>query len=278
LGYPGLPVGRRRRRGGTGCGGLLLLVVLLIFGGSQLLGGSAAGYNVNFPVQQFPSVNRPADDTLAQAPDEQVEFLSFVFDDIQQTWSDQFAEAGRRYTPTRLEIFRGSVQTGCGYASSDTGPFYCPADQGVYLDLRFFQELVERYQAPGDFAQAYVIAHEVGHHVQSLLGISQQVGQLSQADPEQANELSVRQELQADCLAGVWAASTYERRLLEEGDLEEGIAAASAVGDDRIQQQTTGRINPESWTHGSAEQRATWFRNGFDAGNSEACDTFGEDV
>jgi hypothetical protein len=171
-------------------------------------------------------------------------------------------------------LFRGATQTGCGLGSARTGPFYCPADRRVYLDGSFFRELEQRFGAPGDFAQAYVIAHEFGHHVQTILGISQQVQQAARDDPSIANELSVRQELQADCLAGVWGHSANARGVLEAGDLQEGIVAAEAIGDDRIQASTTGRIEPETWTHGSADQRSRWLLHGFESGNIESCDTF----
>jgi predicted metalloprotease len=175
-------------------------------------------------------------------------------------------------------LFRGQTNSGCGPASSATGPFYCPLDQRVYIDLGFFDELSNRFQAPGDFAQAYVLAHEIGHHVQQELGIEQKVRQESQSNPDEQNPLSVRLELQADCLAGVWARSTYDRGILESGDLQEGLRAAAAVGDDRIQSQTQGRINPETFTHGTSEQRSHWLQTGFDSGKLESCDTFSGDI
>ena len=183
-----------------------------------------------------------------------------------------------RYEPTKLVLFTEATTSGCGAASSATGPFYCPADRKVYLDLGFFRELRSRFGAPGDFAQAYVIAHEFGHHVQNVLGISDDVHRGQQENADEANELSIRLELQADCLAGVWAYSAYRERLLESGDLEEGLAAAAAVGDDRIQRQATGRIDRESWTHGSSQQRVTWFREGYETGDVNACDTFERDI
>jgi predicted metalloprotease len=207
---------------------------------------------------------------------ELVDFVEFVVDDVQQTWAEEFSRSGLSYEPAFLELFTGVTSSGCGQASSAVGPFYCPLDETAYLDLDFFRELRARFGAPGDFAQAYVIAHEIGHHVQHQLGIDEQVRGVARSRPEQANELSIRQELQADCFAGVWAQSTYERGLLERGDLEEGLGAAAAVGDDRIQQQAGGRLNPESWTHGSAEQRTTWFQRGFESGNPDACDTFSQ--
>jgi uncharacterized protein len=201
-----------------------------------------------------------------------------VLGDVEFTWSGIFKRAGRTYERTALVLFDGATQTGCGFGSSQTGPFYCPADRKVYIDLSFFRELRSRFGAPGDFAQAYVIAHEVGHHVQNQLGISDDVRSEQERNPEEANALSIRLELQADCFAGVWAHSAYEANLLEPGDLEEGLGAAVAVGDDRLQRQATGRIDRESWTHGSSEQRTHWFRRGFDGGDPNDCETFSGDV
>jgi predicted metalloprotease len=201
-------------------------------------------------------------------------------DDAQASWAQEFSRSNLQYQDARLGVFRDDVQTGCGYAQAAMGPFYCPADQKVYLDLSFFEELKSRFGAPGDFAQAYVLAHEIGHHVQNQLGVSGQVREAQAQNPSRANEMSVLLELQADCFAGVWAHSTQEGRqeaggpVLESGDLEEGLAAASAVGDDRIQSQATGRVNQETWTHGSSEQRARWFRVGFETGDADRCDTF----
>src|SRR3954462_4055266 len=185
-----------------------------------------------------------------------VEFVGFVLDDTNALWADTFKRAGQSYTPTRMVLFQDATQGACGPASAQTGPFYCPEDQKVYLDLGFFQELTKRFGAPGDFAQAYVIAHEVGHHVQQQSGIEAEVRQLQQQDPSRQNELSVKLELQADCLAGVWAEAVYKRGDLDPGDVDEALQAASAVGDDRIQKSAGQRVNPETWTHGSAEQRS----------------------
>ncbi len=211
--------------------------------------------------------------------DEAGRFVVWVFNDVQRTWTKQFADGGRNYEDAKLNLFRGSVDSGCGRASSAMGPFYCPADSEVYIDETFFDELSSRFGAPGDFAQAYVVAHEVGHHVQNLVGTSDEVQRLSRKHPDEANALSIRLELQADCLAGVWARNVYQddssERGLEPGDIEEGLGAAAAVGDDRIQEQATGRIDPESWNHGSSEQRVRWLRVGFDSGAAERCDTFG---
>jgi predicted metalloprotease len=210
-----------------------------------------------------------------QDPDARlVDFMSFVLDDVQNFWQDTFRQSGKNYERAELVLFTDVTRSACGTATSQIGPHYCPPDQRVYLDLGFFRELRARFDAPGDFAQAYVLAHEIGHHVQNLLGINERVQREQQSSPDEANELSVRLELQADCLAGVWAFTTYERELLERGDLEEGLGAAAAVGDDRIQQQAGAEVNPETWTHGSSEQRVSWFRQGFEDGDPNACDTF----
>ena len=189
-------------------------------------------------------------------------------------WTKVFAENGREYERAELVLFEGSTSSDCGGATEAIGPHYCPPDSNIYLDLDFFRELRRRFGAPGDFAQAYVLAHEVAHHVQNLLGINSEVHRASREDPDSANELSIRLELQADCFAGVWGYTIFERDLLESGDLEEGLDAAAAIGDDRIQEQSTGRIDKESWTHGSSAQRVKWFRTGFETGDPDACDTF----
>jgi predicted metalloprotease len=200
-----------------------------------------------------------------------VQFVSFVLDDVQHTWDQKL---GGRYHHAKLVLFTESTSSGCGFAQAATGPFYCPADEKVYIDLSFYRELVDRFGAPGDFAQAYVIAHELGHHVQKLIGVEPEVRRAQQAHPREANALSVKLELQADCLAGIWAASTNQRGLLDPGDIDEALGAAAAVGDDRLQRQAGARVNPESWTHGSAEQRKYWLKRGIDRGAIEACDTF----
>ena len=271
----GRPGARTALPVGGGLVGIVVTVLILFLGGG--------GYGVNTPFEQFPAQPQPAGSgsTMEQAPDaesEQVDFLRFVVGDLEAFWAADFEQAGRSFQPTRLIVFRRGVDTGCGAASAATGPFYCPADRKMYLDLDFFRDLAQRFQAPGDFAQAYVVAHEYGHHIQTITGVSGQVEQASQENPDQRNALSVRVELQADCLAGVWGHSTYERGLLEQGDLEEGLTAAASVGDDRIQAQATGRISPETFTHGTAEQRAGWFKRGFDRGDATACDTFANDI
>ena len=206
-----------------------------------------------------------------------VQFVSFVLDDTQKEWTQLLPQqTGTPYRHAKLVLFRDYWQSGCGGAQSATGPFYCPEDEKVYIDLGFFDELSRRFGAPGQFAQAYVLAHELGHHVQKLLGIEGKVHQLQLHDSREANPLSVKLELQADCFAGVWAHSTQQRGLLEEGDAESALGAASAVGDDRLQKMSTGHVSPESFTHGSSQQRMQWFKAGLDNGTVAACDTFGQ--
>ena len=218
--------------------------------------------------------------TSGQAPpanDEQAEFVASVLGDTEDTWKALFAQGGRQYRDPTLVLFSGQVNSACGFASSAVGPFYCPADQKVYLDMTFFREMEQRFSAAGDFAQAYVIAHEIGHHVQTLLGVSQQVQAARQRGQrmEGSNGLLVRQELQADCLAGVWAFQAQKRlNWLEPGDVEEALNAANAIGDDRLQQQGQGRVVPDSFTHGTSAQRTKWFKTGFATGEVTDCDTF----
>ena len=255
-------------KAGGGIGGIVISIVLfLLFSG--VLGGGGSGLGdltgLGGGAAQPGGTLNPQNDT-----DEQ---LAFVVSDIQAYWAATFTASGREYPETKLVLFDGSTSSGCGPASSATGPFYCPADQKVYLDLGFFDQLKSQFGAKGgDFAIAYVVAHEFGHHIQTVTGISESVQQQAQADPNAANDLSVRQELQADCLAGAWAYSAMSD--MQPGDIEEAISAAEAVGDDRIQQRTTGRIDPEAWTHGSAQQRVTWFTKGFKSGAPDDCDTF----
>ncbi len=255
--------------GGAGIVGVIVALLVVFLGG-----GGGRAFDVGDALEPLPAAPDAAGNVVDDGPDQTRDFVAFVVNDVQTAWDQIFRAGGEQYQPTRLVLFTGVVDTACGTASSASGPFYCPADQRVYLDLGFFRELERRFGAPGDFAQAYVIAHEFGHHVQNLLGIMDQVAAAQRNDPENANELSVRLELQADCLAGVWAHSAYEDNLLEEGDLDEGLNAAASVGDDRIQQQATGRIDRESFTHGSSAERQEWFRRGFDEGTIQACDTF----
>jgi len=259
---------------GVGGGGALVIVLLFLaiqfFGG----GGGASTSSGLDGIGGQPAVDPGSSVDLSNNGD-MVEFMGYVLNDANDLWQDTFQRSGQQYTRASLVLFTGATQSGCGAASSQTGPFYCPADGKVYLDTDFFQELRDRFGAPGDFAQAYVIAHEIGHHVQTVTGIEGQVRQLQQQDPSRQNELSVKMELQADCLAGVWAQSVYQQGDLEAGDLEEGLGAAAAVGDDRIQASAGVGVNPETWTHGSAEQRSQWFNKGFQSGDPAACDTFG---
>lgn len=245
---------------GLGLGGTVVVLALsLIFGRNLFndLGVSPAVGATGEPMT--------AADSAAEEP--QVQFISYVLDDVQGTW----AKILPNYTPARLVLFRNSTDSGCGPAQSVMGPFYCPLDERVYLDLGFFEELKQKFGASGDFAQAYVLAHELGHHVQHLVGTDARVGQLQESNPSSANELSVRLELQADCFAGVWAHSTDQRKLLQQGDVDEALNAASSVGDDRIQKQTTGRVNVDSFTHGSAAQRSASFKRGFESGDPRSC-------
>jgi predicted metalloprotease len=224
----------------------------------------------------LPSEGPEVADGPPPADDQQSIFIKRVLGDLEDTWGQIFAKGGERYQAPVLVLFNDAVQSACGSASAATGPFYCPGDSKVYLDLSFFRELDERFGAPGDFAQAYVVAHEVGHHVQNLLGVNAQVSRLQQRASEvEANQLSVRLELQADCFAGVWGHFAERQKLLDTGDVDEGLRAAAAIGDDRLQRQAQGRVVPESFTHGSSEQRAQWLRQGLAAGTVDACDTFG---
>lgn len=203
-----------------------------------------------------------------------VDFVSFALDDAQAVWAQKLAARGDAYRDAKLVLFTDAVDSGCGYARSAMGPFYCPADEKVYIDLGFYRALKQRFGAPGDFAQVYVLAHEIGHHVQTVLGYSQRMRAQQQKQPAKKNELSVRLELQADCFAGIWAHDTAQRKLLEAGDIAEALRAAEAIGDDRLQKDAGARINPETWTHGSSAQRQKWFSVGFETGKVEACDTF----
>jgi len=273
--------------GGAGAGGLGLIVVLIfiaiqLFGGGLFGGGGGTSTDTTIPGGAGGIQAPPADGGMPDTDEEQIAFIQAVTEDIQVAWTEAFAQSNKTYDDTNVVVYDGGVQTGCGSASSAAGPFYCPADKRVFIDLSFFSELKDRFGAPGDFAMAYVIAHEFGHHVQTLLGISEQVRTAQQQNPDLANQLSIRMELQADCFAGVWAHSVWTQpgegtvESLDEADIREGLEAAAAVGDDRIQQQSGGTVNPESWTHGSSEQRQQWFKTGFDRGNAEACDTFAD--
>ncbi|WP_109118207.1 neutral zinc metallopeptidase [Azospirillum sp. TSO22-1] len=267
MGIP-IPIGR----GGLGIGGLVAVFLIswvLGIDPMALLGGGD------------PTVaTAPRTTTVQRAPrsgaeDELKSFVGHVLADTEDTWNAAFQQMGRTYQEPRLVLFSGAVDSACGTAQSAMGPFYCPLDRKVYIDLGFYRDLRDRFHAPGDFAQAYVVAHEVGHHVQTLLGISQKVGEAQQrASKTEANALSVRLELQADCFAGLWGNAAQRRGVLEPGDVDEALNAATAIGDDRLQQQARGRVTPDSFTHGSSAQRVRWFKRGMDSGRLDACDTF----
>jgi predicted metalloprotease len=250
---------------GGGIGTIVLVLLALYF-----------GFDPSVLLQSDPSIPATEVPASSSRADPAREFVAVVLADTEDTWRELFRRMNREYEDPKLVLFTGSVQSACGMAGSAVGPFYCPADHKLYLDFDFFRALQTRFGAAGDFAQAYVIAHEVGHHVQTLLGVSERVtASRRRADPATANALSVRQELQADCFAGIWAHhADRTRHILEEGDLEEALDAAAAIGDDRLQRQTEGRVVPESFTHGTSAQRVRWFRRGFDSGAIGDCDTF----
>jgi uncharacterized protein len=274
---------RRDESGGGGGGGfqfggmhigiggaLVLLVLSLIFHQNffALLGGGGSP-----GVQSGQATSGPPDTARDASEKPTVEFISFVLDDTQKTWTEILPQqSNRQYHHAKLVLFRDSTQSGCGGAEAATGPFYCPADQKVYIDLGFYDELKRRFGAPGQFAQAYVLAHEMGHHVQNILGIERQAEQGSR---QGANSSSVKLELQADCFAGIWAHSTQQRGLLEQGDIESALGAAAAVGDDRLQKMSTGHVSPDSFTHGTSQERQKWFTAGFNSGEIASCNTFG---
>jgi uncharacterized protein len=254
---------------GGGIGAVIVVVIALVMGVDprqllQQMPSSSAVAPSSAPVQALPEEDRLKD------------FVSAVLASTEDTWGELFKASGRQYVDPKLVLFSGAVQSACGFAQAAVGPFYCPADQKVYIDLSFYRDLRSRFHAPGDFAEAYVIAHEVGHHVQNLLGISDKVHAAQQrASESQANGLSVRLELQADCLAGVWAnRADRERHILDPGDMEAGLNAAAQIGDDRMQMRARGYVSPESFTHGSSEQRVRWFKRGLDSGSTKSCDTF----
>ena len=274
--------GAPRGLGGAGfkLGGFGLVAVVAI---SLLLGLNPLDVIVSMQGGGVPSApappSSPSSPSSPPAPagarDETKEFIARVLGDTEDTWTKLFRDMQGQYRAPRLVLFRGGVESACGMASSAVGPFYCSADQRVYLDRAFFEDLSKRFGAPGEFARAYVIAHEIGHHVQNLMGITEKVAQQRErTGGARSNQLSVRLELQADCLAGVWGFYAKQRGLLEPGDVESGLGAAAAIGDDRIQRQTRGQVSPESFTHGSSEQRVRWFRAGLESGQPRQCDTF----
>ncbi len=258
--------------GSIGIGGLIILGILSFVFKIDLISPFLGGGGSSAPVapRSAAKFSKGEEETLKR-------FVGFVLDDAQNTWTKILPEQqGVAYRKAKLVLFRDYVRSGCGDAEGAMGPFYCPADEKVYIDLNFYDELRRKFGAPGDFAQAYVIAHELGHHLQTILGIERKVRMSQQRNPRAQKQLSVAMELQADCLAGIWAHETEQRGLLEAGDIDEALRAASAVGDDSIQQMTTGRVRPESFTHGSAAQRKEWFARGFETGKVSACNTFAE--
>jgi len=261
----GVRVSKKAAGGGIGTIIILLIALFLGIDPSALLKQTG----VTEPSTESTQTRSPEEDKLA-------DFVSVVLGDTEDVWHDLFQKMGKQYKEPNLVLFTGAVESACGFAESAMGPFYCPADQKVYIDLSFYQDLKDRHNAPGDFAQAYVIAHEVGHHVQTLLGISKQVyAQRRQSTQAESNKLLVRQELQADCFAGIWAHHADKaRQVLEQGDVEEALGAASAVGDDRLQKKARGYITPDSFTHGTSAQRVSWFKKGIESGKVDTCDTF----
>jgi len=256
------------RVAGGGVGVVVIAVIAMLF-----------GVDPSVILNQMAPTEPPAASSAPggqPARDELTEFVSVVLADTEDTWQAIFKQMGGTYREPKLVLFSNQVRSACGFGQAAMGPFYCPADQKVYLDLGFFRELKTRFKAPGDFAQAYVVAHEVGHHVQNLLGISEKVQQArSRASEAQGNALSVRLELQADCFAGIWANHAQKaRQVIEQGDIEEALQAASSIGDDRLQMQSKGYVVPDGFTHGSSEQRVRWFKRGIESGNAKACDTF----
>jgi hypothetical protein len=258
------------RAAGGGIGILILIVIAVLLGADPVKLLNDITYTEVDPTSSYDSA------PLSEEDRELADFVSVVLADTEDTWSELFVQYNGRYREPTLVLFSGAVDSACGFAQSAVGPFYCPADEKVYIDLSFYRDLKERFDAPGDFAQAYVIAHEVGHHVQNLLGISEQVQSAQRRlGGVEANRLSVMQELQADCFAGVWAHNADRARdILEHGDIEEGLNAASSIGDDRLQMESQGRVTPDSFTHGSSRQRVAWFKRGLDSGDIESCNTF----
>ena len=253
-----------------GIGGFIILLILSFVFKRNFLSLAGIG-TATAPTQ----VSRP-DTARDQREEPLVQFISFVLDDTQKTWSQILSQQGVRYRHAKLVLFRNRIDSACGLAQAATGPFYCPADEKVYIDLGFYDELKQRFGASGEFAEAYVLAHELGHHVQKLTGIEQKVQAARERDPRAANPLSVRLELQADCFAGIWGHSTEQRHLLDPNEVKEGLNAAAAVGDDRLQRMAGRAVNPETFTHGSSQQRMEWFQKGFNSGDMKECNTFAQ--
>lgn len=253
----------------SGKGGIVLLIIVLVAG---YYGVDLTGMLTGEPVSQQQTTQR----SISPQDEEAAKFTKVILADTEDTWGAIFKDMGRQYAQPKLVMYRGATRTACGTGQSVMGPFYCPADSTVYIDLSFYDEMRNKLGAGGDFAQGYVIAHEVGHHVQKLLGIESKVRQLQQnASQAEANRLSVKMELQADCFAGVWGYNMQKQDYMETGDLQEALNAAEAIGDDRLQQQSQGRVVPDSFTHGTSQQRYTWFKRGFDSGDPAQCNTFG---
>jgi predicted metalloprotease len=274
---------------GGGLAGLIVTLLARVFGRRLGIGGVLGLLAIAFFCTHFFQSERPRTSAspygsasrsdgggTTTSESTEVQFISFVLDDAQKTWDRLLPQTGVPYRHAKLVLFRDYTTSGCGTAQSATGPFYCPADEKVYVDLGFFDELANRMGAPGEFGQAYVIAHELGHHVQKVLGIESQVQRLRQSNPSMSNPLSVRLELQADCLAGVWGHSTGQRNIIDQADITAGLNAVAAVGDDRIQKMATGHVTPERFTHGTSAERSQWFRRGLDSGDIGSCDTFGK--
>jgi predicted metalloprotease len=261
-----------------GIGGAIILLILSFVFKTNFFALLSGGGSARPAPSSVSEPNRPRGPSPRdQAEKPLVQFVSFVLDDTQKTWTTILPQQeNKAYRHAKLVLFRDAIQSGCGGAEAATGPFYCPRDEKVYIDLDFYDELKRRFGAPGQFAQAYVLAHEIGHHVQKILGIEGQEQRMVQQNPRAKNQLSVKLELQADCFAGIWAQTTQQRGLLEPGDIDSALGAAAAVGDDRLQKQATGHVSPDSFTHGTSEQRVSWFRRGFDNGQISACNTFGQ--
>jgi uncharacterized protein len=278
IGGAGFPIPIGKVGGGAGLVGVLIFIAVQLLAGGA--GGSGFDVGRSFqPGQQAPGAV-PGDEGIPPAQDPQrrlKDFSVYVFTNVQRAWEKSFAAEGKPYRHAQLVLYSGAVSTGCGSASSAVGPFYCPADGRVYLDLSFYNELSDQLHAAGDFAWAYVIAHEMGHHVQDELGTSDEVERQRRQNPDQANALSVRLELQADCYAGIWASTVFASGDLQPGDLNEAVRASGAVGDDRLQRQATGSVNPDTFTHGTSEQRTKWLQTGYRSGDPGACDTFSVD-
>jgi predicted metalloprotease len=264
-----MPSGRGLAGGGIGIVVIALIAMFLGIDPSVVMQGAQQANVATAPQQRVETKAPGREDQMA-------DFIAAVLGSTEETWTEIFARGGKKYDKPVLVLFSGAVQSACGFAQAAVGPFYCPADNKLYIDLAFYRDLQDKFRAPGDFAQAYVIAHEVGHHIQNLLGIAEQVRRAqSRAGAREGNTLQVRMELQADCFAGIWAATANrKRRILEPGDIEEGMRAAAAVGDDRIQMASRGYVSPESFTHGSSEQRMRWFKRGLESGDIRVCDTF----